>query len=233
MTMSKLATIGGAMTLMVSTGAGAANLVADSQFDTPAPAAVGYTQYFGGQTMGPWQVLGVDILQLASEHSEGAGPALYFNSQSGDVAIDLTGDGNSGPTDGVSQAIATTAGQTYNVSFWVGNQSGVGTFGHYYTLPSTVDFQVDGGPLDAFTNTNTVANGIQWTQFETTFTATSDSTTIAFMNGTPVGDHYAGLDDVSVSPVPEPATWAVMLVGLFGAGTMVRGSRRRLKTAVA
>jgi MYXO-CTERM domain-containing protein len=208
-------------------------MAADSQFDSPSPAAIGFTQYFGGQTMGPWQVLGVDILLLSSEHSEGSGPALYFNAHSGDAAIDLTGDGNSGPTDGVSQAITTTAGQTYKVSFWVGNQSGTGSFGQFYTLPSTVDFQVDGGARNAFTNANAIANGIQWTQFETTFTATSDSTTIAFMNGTLVGDHYAGLDDVSVSPAPEPAAWAVMLLGLFGAGTAVRRSRRQPETSVA
>jgi hypothetical protein len=33
--------------------------------------------------------------------------------------------------------------------------------------------------------------------------------------------------DLSVSSVPEPATWAVMLVGFFGMGTMMRRSRAK------
>ncbi len=33
------------------------------------------------------------------------------------------------------------------------------------------------------------------------------------------------------SAVPEPATWAMMLVGFFGAGTMIRSTRRRTAAA--
>jgi hypothetical protein len=231
MIISKLIALGGAISLIATTAGAATNLVVDSQFDAPPPAAIGFTQYFGGQTMGPWQVLGVDILQLASEHAEGSGPQLYFNAQAGSAAIDLSGNGNSGPTDGISQAIATTAGETYNLSFYVGNQTGTGSFGPLYMLPSTVDVQIDGGARQSFTNANTISNGIQWTRFNTTFTATSGSTTIAFLNGTPVGDNYAGLDNVSVSPVPEPATWAMMLVGVFGVGLM--GRRRQAASSIS
>jgi hypothetical protein len=35
----------------------------------------------------------------------------------------------------------------------------------------------------------------------------------------------------SVAAVPEPATWAIMLVGFFGAGAMVRSRRRQLLAA--
>jgi hypothetical protein len=208
------------------------NLVADSGFEDPAPVAATSeaTIFFGGQSMGPWQVLGSDILLLASEHAEGDGPPLYFNAHSGDAAVDLTGDGNTGLTDGISQVIATTPGQAYDVTFYVGNQTGTGTFGQYYELPSTVDFQVDGGNRYHFTNANVVDNGIQWTQYYTSFVATNTSTTVAFLNGTPVGDNYAGLDDVSISAVPEATTWAMMTFGMFGVGAALR---RRAKPIVS
>jgi hypothetical protein len=41
------------------------------------------------------------------------------------------------------------------------------------------------------------------------------------------------VSDVSVAAVPEPATWAMMLVGFFGVGFMIRGSRRKDALAVA
>ncbi len=46
-------------------------------------------------------------------------------------------------------------------------------------------------------------------------------------------DQTAFLDHVTLSAVPEPATWAMMLLGFFGLGTMVRGARRRNLAAAA
>ncbi len=40
-------------------------------------------------------------------------------------------------------------------------------------------------------------------------------------------DNVLVTGDRLTSAVPEPATWAMMLVGFFGAGTMLRQSRRR------
>jgi hypothetical protein len=39
------------------------------------------------------------------------------------------------------------------------------------------------------------------------------------------GDYVPG--NWSVSAVPEPASWAMMLLGFFGIGFMIRGSRRK------
>lgn len=41
------------------------------------------------------------------------------------------------------------------------------------------------------------------------------------------------VDNVSVSAVPEPATWAMLVLGLFGIGFMARGSRRKHVVAAA
>jgi hypothetical protein len=46
--------------------------------------------------------------------------------------------------------------------------------------------------------------------------------------GTPYGPVIGG---VSVSAVPEPAVWAMMLVGFGGLGVSLRSSRRRATLA--
>jgi hypothetical protein len=41
----------------------------------------------------------------------------------------------------------------------------------------------------------------------------------------PAGNQYIGLDNVSVSLIPEPATWGLMLAGLVTVGVMGRSRR--------
>jgi hypothetical protein len=64
------------------------------------------------------------------------------------------------------------------------------------------------------------------------FTATDTKQTLNFMSlGTPNGlPPMAALDGVSLTAVPEPATWAMMLIGFGGLGAMIR---RRNRAAMA
>lgn len=55
-----------------------------------------------------------------------------------------------------------------------------------------------------------------------TFTLTANGTSLNF-------DNFAG----TISAVPEPAAWAMMIVGFGAVGTMVRASRRRNVLAAA
>jgi hypothetical protein len=43
---------------------------------------------------------------------------------------------------------------------------------------------------------------------------------------------YGALDSFNIAAVPEPATWAMMLVGFGGLGAMIRSQRRRRLRAV-
>jgi len=57
-----------------------------------------------------------------------------------------------------------------------------------------------------------------WMQETMTFIPTSTSETLSFLAiGTPSGQPpFALLDGVSLSNVPEPASWALMMTGLAG-----------------
>jgi hypothetical protein len=62
------------------------------------------------------------------------------------------------------------------------------------------------------------------------FTATGTTQTLAFLaNGTPEGQPpFSLLADPTLQAVPEPATWAMMLIGFGTMGVMMRGRRNTL-----
>ena len=128
----------------------------------------------------------------------------------------------SDPTPGVlSQALTTTAGQRYVVSFALLDES-PGTA----TDSFTVTF---GGFSDTITG-DTMPGVYKIFTFTTLGSqVTGASTTLSFQGVNDNADW--NLDDVSVTPasnIPEPATWALLLVAFaaLGARLGVRSSRR-------
>lgn len=110
----------------------------------------------------------------------------------------------------LSQSIATDAGAQYHLSYWLATMG---------TGPGDV-FQVRID--DTLQPGLTVSNlpDLPWTEYRTTFTATSGSTDIEF--GAMNSVDYWYLDDVSVTAVPEP-----MCLGLIGATAGLLSVRRR------
>ncbi len=194
-----------------------ANLVLDGGFESPG-AGGGQLVKAGGTSIGSWTVVGVNVLYISTQFNLGGFNGMNnFPAQEGDNAIDLTGDFNAGPTNGVQQSFTSTAGQQYQMSFWVGvAQSSTGNPG--FSTPATVDLSINGNSRTSFTNSNTgTSGGVNWQKFETIFTATGNSTLLSFLNGTPTNCNYAGLDNIEVVPVPvpEPASLVVLGVGLL------------------
>jgi hypothetical protein len=221
-----------ASALFALPAAAAVNLIADGGFEQNAVETNGYVHYARSLSVdgGHWFVMGDDdqddILKVDRGYGLGD-PRMTFVAHGGHDSLDLTGTGNQHAFNGVYQDVATVAGKAYHLTFWTGRATGVGTTATDYLTAATTNLSIDGAPVASFVNTDTVIGGLAWVAYSYDFVATGATTRIAFINNG--GNDYLGLDDVSLaSAVPEPATWAMMMVGLAltgGVGARLRRVR--------
>lgn len=108
------------------------------------------------------------------------------------------------------------AGHTYKVSFAAAQRPGYGV------NPFTVG--VTGGTLGSFSTASTA-----WTTYTTSFVAGGATDTLTFRGSAITGDSGFGLDAITVA-VPEPATWALLILGF---GTLGAALRRRQPRGVS
>lgn len=194
-----------------------ANLITNGSFETPTVPVGGFTNFISGSTgITGWTVTGPEVSVVSGSYTSFG---LTFPAEDGTQWLDLTGDA-SNAVEGVKQTIATTSGVTYDLSYFVGNQVNPG--GPYGTT-STVDVLVDGSVIQKSTNSKGIGATIQvWQQFMTSFTATSSSTTVEFLNGDLASDNTNGLDNVVVvqgptlTATPEPSTFTLFALALCG-----------------
>lgn len=206
---------------MAAAPAQATNLLANGSFEGEAN---GYDLLPGGSpAIGGWLTTneGVEWFKPATyDPGNCCGPA-----HDGASIIDLAWFTSSGtPGGGISQSLSTVTGQTYRLSFWGINSTYAGRSG-----TGTVNIFAAGNALsDAVITRNapTWALG-DWRQFTRTFTATGATTLLEFQNHDNAFQNFALIDDVSVTAVPEPAAWALMIGGFAVAGAALR----RRKTA--
>lgn len=207
---------------LVSTGAQAAgNLVANGSFESSA-GFIGNGQNamslpVGSMVMPSWTVIGIgDVAWETTPNPFGvaASDGLFY--------LDLTGYTDRAPYAGVEQSIATVNGGVYQLSFDLGTKAQYGVPAGIFaqagaTSGSFSSSAPDVGPLGA------------WVGQTLTFTASGPTTLISLRGN--LGRAYIGLDNVSVvelsrpGGVPEPATWAMMLVGFGGLGAVLRSRR--------
>lgn len=195
-----------------------ATVIVNGSFETPLVPLTSFDTYGAGSTtITGWTVLGIDASIVSGTAVDGP---MTFQAQDGDQFLDLTGPGTNNNQNGVSQDIATQAGQLYSLSFYVGSGSGA-TF-----TASTVDLSIDGGSRIGFTNPNLPTTHLDWQLFTYDFTASGPVTNIAFYNGSHPSNHLSALDNVSIEAIPEPSAFA-LLTGVAGlAGALVRRRRR-------
>lgn len=146
----------------------------------------------------------------------------------------ILADGDTTFHGAISQTInGLTLGQIYTLSFeWAGAS--------WATTPgiTTERFDVSFGGVTKQTDTVTLqAKGFSgWKTASMNFVATGASQTLSFLaQGTPNGlPPSLLLDNVSlVAAVPEPSTWAMMLVGFAMVGATARYRRRNTKAVIA
>lgn len=118
--------------------------------------------------------------------------------------------------DSISQTIATTAGDTYDISFFLANSHGIMTPNNQFTA------MFDGTTLLSLTN----AAPFPYTAYNDSVVATGSSTTLSFAAYNVPAIFY--LDDISVVPaaaVPEPAALTLFAGALLALG-LIRWRRQ-------
>lgn len=212
----------------------AANLLINGGFEDPPQAGRTNVATFnipaGSNYITGWTVVQGNV-DLTTAANYGPGPNTLHPASVQD--IDLVGDtnGSGGVFGGLSQSFATVAGQMYRLTFDYSHNNGTAS-SNGYAAQVTV---ADGNALAATvlsTEVTQAFNQLGWAAFSQTFTANSDLTQLTFINTR--GGFNAGiyLDEVSVeavAAVPEPSTWAMMILGFAGVGLMAY--RRRNQNA--
>jgi hypothetical protein len=163
---------------------------------------------FESGTLDPWIAVDTPTLTTAEAHTGVYSVAAFAS-------------------DGIRQDFSSLAtSQITEVSFWVKRLGGPfdsGTF--YYDDASTSDFLING-----------IGTGDDWKFFDVTSELTIGKNLTGFLIfGTTAGPAY--FDDFTIggarSAVPEPAAWAVMLLGFGFVGGAMRSAKRRHKVSVS
>lgn len=209
--------------------------VASCEFGSPGAS--------GGQTLTGWTGGADPGLQFwykggtettVSATNRYGDPKAYFYptfTPSPDVGKSFVAlDGDSAVNGSVSQTLTgLEVGKTYTLTFdWAAAQL------INRTGDITEQLQVSFGGQTFLTPVLAVPSGgfSGWKTATMFFTPTATTQTLKFLSlGTPDGlPPIAALDSVSLT-VPEPATWAMMLVGFGGIGAMIRRRRQTLVAA--
>jgi len=140
----------------------------------------------------------------------------------------VASNGHSSPGEGISQTVATTIGNTYRLTVGLSDENGP-------NLSSVLNVAI-GSQLNQVTLTAD-SSGFFHRPFETytfDYVATSSLTTISFtlFSSTDSGNNDPLIDGVSfeqiaTGAVPEPSTWAMMMLGFAGLGFMAYRRRNQ------
>lgn len=146
-----------------------------------------------------------------------------YDAQAGNVFVDLTGGtnaGGSGYNRSISQSVSgLTVGQTYMIEFYTLNDP------TWNTSPVSLSVGFAGSAQTVSLASATV--GTPWVHQTLFFTPTTTASTLSFQVTTASGNiQLVGLDNVSVSAVPEPESYALFLSGLAVLAAAAKRRRR-------
>lgn len=211
--MKKLAILAAALAL--PTAANAAVIVNGSFESASVDPGSFATLGTGSTAITGWTVVSGNIDYIGS----------YWQSANGVRNIDLSG----GQPGAIAQTFATDIGQAYAVFFSLsGNPDGPPPV-------KTLNVQATGGSSQDYTFATAGHSkaSMGWSTHKYVFTATSTSTTLTFSNASISTAYGPALDHVSITAVPEPASWALMIGGFAFAGAAMRRRAARSKFTMA
>ena len=199
MSFIKTTLVGLTLAAAASQGFASTNLVANGSFE--ANSVPGTFINSTAQTISNWTV-GTGNVDLVGS---------LWTAASGVNSVDLNGSKKGE----IHQTLATVTGQKYQFSFELAGNFQGGT--------AMKDLTVNIGPngLYSFDTTGKSAGNMGWTKYSTTFVASSNTTTLSFASNTR-GAYGPAIDNVSVSAVPEPESFAMLLAGLGMLGVIAR-----------
>jgi hypothetical protein len=170
------------------------NLIVNGDFSAPVVGPANYSLIATGQSFEGWRVVGAtgDVAVTSGTFVQNG---FTFDADGSAQDLDLTGISNT--KTGVSQAVPTTPGTRYRLSFAVGN---VYDPGGIFGVSSTQAVYVNGVRILTATNARGRGSTRQvWENFSTSFNATSTVTRIEFLNEDPPTDTANCLDAVSLT----------------------------------
>jgi len=215
--------------------ASAANLIVNGSFEADSfNNGSGYRLGLVGNAVTGWFIPASDGVYpwgVQNANVFGAGPAADGNQW---LVLGETGQGGPSTVDYTIQQtfVGLEPGKTYALSFALSSElsaGGAATAEVSFLNGSSFTPTVYTAPAATVTFWN------PWQQFTTSFVATGTSATLQFKDlaAENLSGGDVGIDNVSVigAGVPEPATWAMMLIGVAGIGFAAR-RRRGLAGAV-
>ncbi|MBK7006396.1 MAG: choice-of-anchor C family protein [Burkholderiales bacterium] len=204
------ASLAGLALVACAAQAGATELVVNGGFESNTVLSGTFDTFYNAtQGLTGWNI-DFNSVDLVSSN--------YWDPAAGVNSLDLNGAKKSG----ISQILNTVAGQTYNLSFDLA--------GNFEGSPVIKKMSINIGPhgLYSFDTTGKSKHNMGWEHYTTTFVAQSSSTALSFVSNVP-GAYGSALDNISVTAVPEPETYAMLLAGLGVMGAIAR--RRNNKAA--
>lgn len=226
-----------AASLAIASAANASQLIVNGGFETGD--YTGWTANVEGGSSGNLSVVpnnggGSPLSNFAYQANPAGGNYFSITDQTGPGSYSLT------------QSFTLSSASTVNVSFqmFANDQAGViYNNGRDYNGDPNENAEVDilTGSANAFTNNpadivavlygpgadNLSNNPNPWTTYNETLNLGAGTYQIRFAETDNEGFFQQGVDNVSITTsVPEPATWAMLLLGVAGIGGAMRARRR-------
>jgi hypothetical protein len=191
------------------------NLVTNGYFSEPDPSTYNQSGWNQAVSIPGWTSNTADTIETGLNGTYGLGSYLGSTTN-----LEL----NDNIYGSISQTITgLTAGEVYNLNFGYGIRGGAGA--QQMTVSIGGDLL---GTLDAPSEVSS-----SWEAEYFSFTASGTSETLTFTSDDVGGNKAEGneLTAVSVTAVPEPMAWALMLAGFAAVGGALRLGRRSLTAA--
>jgi len=211
----------------VPASASAAELIVNGGFENPKIASP-CCNTVPTDSLPGWNVPTGNVNVVNGTFGSTGGNLAYAGSQ----YLDLVGEGSIGS---LSQTFNTVADQVYTLTFAYSHNLFSGPGG------AAALITINGLTFDKVMHRTGSTTDLDWLTYSRVFTATGPTTTLGFDNRAGGINGGIFLDAVSVTDVgadptaavPEPATWALILLGFAAIGGALRRKNREKRLSVS